>query len=175
MILSRALKSRPVNKTLSMPEVVELFNTPNTVSGEPVTPESSKTIASAYRAGNIISDDVAKLPFQMFRRTGDQITQVPPDGFSRNVPYLLEVSPNLWNWTPFQFKKAVIQWLIYYGNAYVWRPPVWPPQLLVLPADMTLPMLDLDTGLLWYYTVFYNGMSTYLNGVEILHLMINPE
>lgn len=181
MILSRAL--RPQNaKTYTLPELMALPGlSSQTISGETVTAETSKTIATAYRAGNILSDDIAKLPFQQFRRTTDpikltkQIQQIVPDGFQRNIAYLLEVSPNLWMWTPFQFKKAVIQWQLYYGNAYVWRPPVWPPQLLILPADVTYPYLDPDDGSLWYYTQFSNGEELYIPGVEILHLLINPD
>jgi len=180
MILRRALNTtedRNPLKDLNLPQVVDLFGgAGQTTSGENVTPENSKTIASAYRAGNIISDDVAKMPFQMFKKNGDQVSQVPPDGFMRNISYLLEVSPNLWQWTPFQFKKAVIQWQLYYGNAYIWRPPTWPPQLLILPADMTIPVLDMTDGSLWYRTTFYfTGETIYIPGAEVLHLMINPD
>ncbi|TRZ48838.1 phage portal protein [bacterium] len=176
MILSRALTTpKIVDQSLTLPQVVELVGGGRTTSGESVSPENSKTIASAYRAGNILSDDVAKLPFQQFRRNGDQVEQVQPDGFMRNIPYLLEVSPNLWFWTPFQFKKTVIQWEIYHGNAYIWRPAVWPPQLLILPADVTYPVLDKTDGSLWYCTRFNNGQIKYIPSVEILHLLINPD
>jgi hypothetical protein len=40
-----------------------------TASGERVSVEVSKTIATAYRAKNIISDYVAKMPFQMGGRS----------------------------------------------------------------------------------------------------------
>jgi HK97 family phage portal protein len=175
MILAKALSHRPVNKSLTLPEMVELVGGGNTTSGEHVSAERSKTIASAYRAGNILSDDVAKLPFQQFRKNGGKIEQIQPDGFMRNIPYLIEVSPNLWQWTPYQFKKAVIQWQIYHGNAYVWRPPIWPPQLLILPADVTYPVLDQTDGSLWYLTTFSNGQNKYIPAVEILHLLINPD
>ena len=175
MILSKALKTRAKNQTLTLPEMVELVGGSNTTSGEHVSAERSKTIASAYRAGNILSDDVAKLPFQQYRRNGSKIEQVQPDGFSRNIPYLIEVSPNLWGWTPFQFKKSIVQWQIYNGNAYVWRPPVWPPQLLILPADVTYPVMDKEDGSLWYLTTFSSGVKKYIPAVEILHLLINPD
>jgi HK97 family phage portal protein len=177
MILTKAL--RPQNSKIipnvPLRDVVDVIGGTNTVSGEHVTPESSKAVASAYRAGNILSDDVAKMPFQMFIRQGENITQIEPDGFTRNIPYLLEVSSNLWQWTPFQFKKAAIQWQIYWGNAYIWQPPIWPRQLLILPADVTFPVLNMDDGSLWYSTTFANGTKQYIPGVEILHLMINPD
>src|SRR5215208_6484145 len=127
-----------VTTTLSLSELEGQLS-PMTAAGEVVTPERSKSVATAYRAGNIISDDIAKMPFQQFTRVDRDIRQIEPDARTMNLAYLLEVSPNQWGWTPFQFKKAIIQWQIYHGNALVWRPPVWPPQLLILPANRSRP------------------------------------
>lgn len=146
-----------------------------TASGELVTVAKSSSIATAYRAKNIISDDVAKLPFQMMRKNGRNIEQVQPDPVTRNMAYLLQVSPNLWGWTPFQLKKATIDWLLFYGNAYIWNPTKGPRQLLVLPADRTVPVFDLQEGNLWYRHTFSNQTTSYIPGVEILHLLINPD
>jgi HK97 family phage portal protein len=135
--------------------------------------EASKSIATAYRAKNIISDDVAKMPFQMIQRKGRQIEQVEPNAAIRNMAYLLQVSPNVWGWTPFQFKKSVIEWQLFYGNAYIWSPIIGPRQLLILPADRTLPVFDLE-GNLWYRHIFSNSnVPVYIPSVEILHLLIN--
>jgi len=146
----------------------------STNSGERVTVMGSQSIATAYRAKNIISDDVAKMPFQVIQRIGRNIQQVAPDPVTRNIAYLLQVSPNIWGWTPFQFKKASIEWLLFYGNNYIWSPVTGPRQLLILPADKTLPVFDLD-GNLWYRHIFSNGIPVYISAVEILHLMINPD
>lgn len=145
-----------------------------TNSGEYVTVKGAQSIATAYRAKNIISDDVAKMPFQELRRVGRNIEQVAPDPVTRNMAYLLQVSPNVWGWTPFQFKKSAIEWLLFYGNAYIWSPVVGPRQLLILPADKTRPVFDLDGGL-WYRHMFSNGQTAYIPAVEILHLLINPD
>lgn len=146
----------------------------STESGERVSVTRSQSIATAYRAKNIISDDIAKIPFQMIRKVGRNIEQVQPDAVTRNMAYLLQVSPNVWGWTPFQFKKATIEWLLFYGNAYIWSPVVGPRQLLVLPAGRTMPVFDLD-GNLWYRHTFTTGVSSYIPSVEMLHLMINPD
>lgn len=145
-----------------------------TQSNERVTVLKAQSIASAYRAKNIISDDVAKMPLQMMRRSGKAIEQVNPDPVTRNMAYLLQVSPNVWGWTPFQFKKSVIEWLLFYGNSYIWNPTKGPRQLLVLPADRTVPVFDLE-GNLWYRHTFSNGQSAYIPAVEILHMLINPD
>ena len=146
-----------------------------TESGERVTIAASQTIATAYRAKNIISDDVAKMPLQMLRRVGRRIEQVQPDPIARNMAYLLGISPNVWGWTPFLFKKANIEWLLFYGNTYIWSPIVGPRQLLILPADRTVPVFDTD-GNLWYrHTFSHNNTPVYIPSVEILHMLINPD
>jgi len=145
-----------------------------TEANERVTVDGSLAIATAYRAKNIISDDVGKMPFQQIRRVGRNIEQVQPDAVTRNMAYLLQISPNVWGWTPFQFKKAVIEWQLFYGNSYVWRPLVSPAQLLILPANRTVPVFDLD-GNLWYRHTFSNGKTEYIPAVEILHLLINQD
>ncbi|NMC30747.1 MAG: phage portal protein [Pelolinea sp.] len=143
-------------------------------AGERVSVNRSQSIATAYRAKNIISDDVAKLPFQVIRKMGRNIKQVQPDPIIRNMAYLLQVSPNEWGWTPFQFKKAAIEWLLFYGNTYIWSPSKGPRQLLVLPADKTAPVFDMS-GNLWYRHTFSNQQTSYIPSVEILHLLINPD
>lgn len=145
-----------------------------TQAGERVSVYSSMSVATFYRGKNIISDDVAKMPFQEFEKNGTNIEQVEPDGAMMNMAYLLQVSPNQWGWTPFQFKKSIIDWQITHGNAYVWRPAVFPPQLLILPANRTIPVFDVD-GNIWYEHMFSNGKKAYIPGVEILHLLINPD
>jgi len=145
-----------------------------TDSGERVSVQGSQTIATVYRAKNIISDDVAKMPFQMMRKVGRDIQQVSPDPVTRNMAYLLQVSPNLWGWTPFQFKKASIEWLLFYGNSYTWSPTVGPRQLLTLPSDRTVPVFDFS-GNLWYRHTFSNGKVEYIPSVEVLHMLINPD
>jgi HK97 family phage portal protein len=145
-----------------------------TEAKERVTTQGSLGIATAYRAKNIIGDDVAKMPFQQIRRVGRSIAQVRPDAVTRNMAYLLQVSPNVWGWTPFLFKKAVVEWQLFYGNAYIWRPMVRPAQLLILPANRTQPVFDME-GNLWFKHIFSNGKTEYIPNVEILHLMINAD
>lgn len=184
MILSKVMSSRKksapivnVSKVTEGIELPELINTLGltTGSGQIVTPESSKNVATAYRCGNILSDDIAKLPLQVYisRRTGE-IERQRPDPFMRNLAWLLEREPNRW-WSPFQFKKQLAQWLIHWGNAYVWQPPVYPREHFILPSNVTFPAFDPD-GNLWYGTRFRGDRYTsYLPVVEVAHFMINPD
>jgi HK97 family phage portal protein len=142
-----------------------------TKTGKNVSAETAKTIATAYRCGNILSDDIASLPFQVFQKTGRSISQVAPNGVTRNTAYLMEIQPNRWM-TPFVFKKTVVQWLIYYGNAYIWEPVSGYREWFILDADKTTPEFDKSGGL-WFKSTFPNGEVEHIPGNEILHLMIN--
>jgi HK97 family phage portal protein len=140
-------------------------------SNQRVSAETAKSIATAYRCANIISDDIASMPFQMFMKVDRSILQVPTNGVTRNMAYLLEVSPNRWM-TPFVWKKTIVQWLLFWGNAYIWQPRQTYRELFILPADRTHPVFDAD-GDLWYQTLFPSGKQELLPAVEVMHLMIN--
>lgn len=155
-------------------EVISAYGE-QTVANERVSVERSKTLDTFYRAANTIIDDVAMMPFQQFERIGETIRQVYPDEKLYNIAYLMQITPNPWGWTPFQFKQVKMQWKLFHGNSYVWRPPVWPPQLLVLPADETRPVIETSTGDLWYEVRFTNGKTDYIPAVEVLHELINPD
>ena len=112
-----------------------------TKSGQIVSAETAKTIATAYRCGNVLSDDIAIMPMQTYRNLSGQIERVAADGNIRNTAYLLEREPNRWM-TPFIWKKTIILWLIYWGNAYIWAPPGPYQEFFILPASATYPVID---------------------------------
>jgi HK97 family phage portal protein len=146
-----------------------------TKSGETVSVFSSQCIATAYRCKNIISDAVANMPLKQYRKAGENTLPIDADPITRNLPFLTLINPNLWGWTPFQMKKAFMEWLLFYGNGYIWKPPISPAQLFVLPSNKTRPLLDLE-GNLWYEHKFPNSpVPAYLPSVEVLHLLINPD
>lgn len=150
----------------------ELFNfMRSTHTKKIVSAETAKTIATAYRCGNIISDDIAGMPLQQFNRFRNQVRRLYPDAVTRNTAYLIEKSPNRWM-TPFIFKKTVINWLLFWGNAYIWKPVSNWPELFILPANQTFPVMD-ESGNKWYTTRFPNGQTETLPDAEMVHLMIN--
>jgi HK97 family phage portal protein len=177
VIFGNAVRSllNPQNATtttgLTLPALVEQFGVSST-AGETVSQETSKSVATAFRCGNIISDDVAKMPLQWFSRpTRGRIDRIVPDGLIRNIAFQTELSPNSLM-TPFIFKKAVMLWLLYWGNAYIWQPPMR-HELIILPANCTYPQFSAKDGSLWFHTIFPNGMMDDLPSAEVLQLMIN--
>jgi len=170
----KSIRNQAPSEVMSLPQLVESFGLTSS-SGQTVTAEKSKTVATAYRCINVLSDDVAKMPLQTFisRKLG-QIERMRPSSMMQNIAWLLEISPNR-NMVPFIFKKTLMQWLITWGNAYAWQPPRRPGQrreIFVLNSSATWPYYDLD-GNIWYQTTFSNGETHYLPDVEVMHLLIN--
>ena len=62
-----AVRSEPAVPAIAVPSQQPDFGwgySKRTVSGKSVTVETSKSIATAYRCGNILSDDIASMPLQ---------------------------------------------------------------------------------------------------------------
>ena len=138
-----------------------------------ITVETAKKLSTVYRCMNILSDDIAALPFQQFEKLERGSRRIRPDGDSRNVAYLIEIEPNRWQ-TPFVFKKRLILDLLSMGNAYVWRPVSSYPELFQLEAGKVRPVFD-KRGNRYYQVLFDNGETKDIPDPEILHLMINPD
>lgn len=146
-----------------------------TQSGQVVSVFSSQRIATAYRAKNIISDALASMPFKQYHRADGKITEVPEEAVTRNIPYLMQIQVNDWGWTPFQLIKSFFEWELFYGNGLIWKPPISPAQLFILPTNRTRPLFDLD-GNLWYEHRFSaSEKPAYIPSVEVLHTLINPD
>lgn len=144
-----------------------------TKAGRAMDEEAAKRISTAYRCANILSDDIASMPLQVYNSFRGTIRRIYPDAVTRNTAYLVEKQPNRWM-TPFIFKKTVMDWLIWWGNAYIWQPPQAERELFILPASSTKPEID-EGGNLWYEVRMPNGEELYLPDVEVVHLMINTQ
>lgn len=144
-----------------------------TKSRKRVDEDAAKGVATAYRCGNTISDDVAMMPLQLFNSFRGKIERIYPDAVRRNTSYLIERQPNRWM-TPFVWKKTVMNWLIWWGNAYIWSPASAFPELFVLDASTTYPVFD-KSGNKWYQTTFASGLKDAIPDVEMTHLMINSK
>ena len=176
-VLKRSLRGASAGeKIMDLPGLVSTLNLDAaTSSGQVVTVERSKNVATAYRCVNILSDDVAKMPLQTFvaRRPG-QIDRLHPDSRMQNISWLLEISPNRWM-TPFILKKAVIMWLLNYGAAYLWKPArqaARREELFLLRSNITSPVFD-KGGNLWYRVDWPGSAPEYIPDVEVLSLLIN--
>lgn len=106
----------PIPKEMQPGESGFLMYWPSMASLGTITVETAKKLSTVYRCMNILSDDIAALPFQQFERLERGSRRVKPDGSRRNAAYLIEIEPNRWQ-TPFTFKKRLILDLLSMGNA----------------------------------------------------------
>ena len=135
-----------------------------TAAGQVVTAETSRNVHTADRCINILSDDLAKMPLQTFLQRDGRIERMRPRmGYAPNLAWLLEVRPNRWM-SPFVWKKTIMQWLICWGNAYVWQMPGL-RELMILPSYLVTPGYDRDGNLWFVYQVWPVG--TWLAGAVV--------
>ena len=165
-----------IPETMTLPEFIQ-FSGLNNSSGQTVNEETSKSIATAYRAFNVLSDDFAKIPLQTFISKGDgKIDRLQPDARVQNISWLLEISPNRYM-VPFVFKKTFIMGTLVHGSGYIWKPirrVGARNELFLLNPATTLPVFDFQ-GNLWYQTTFSNGDTEYIPSVEVFALIINSK
>lgn len=172
MIISEMFRSNlsPADFLSGVLEVGE-----ETTSGERVSAETSKNVATAYRCIDVLSSDIAKLPLQVFSSPAQgNIQRVKPSSQQQNIAWMTERKPNRWM-GPFKFKKMVVGWQLTHGAGYIWQPPRRagnPREMFVLPSDRTFPIFD-ESGNLWYQTTFASGETVMLPDVEVLTLLIN--
>lgn len=138
-----------------------------------VDEDVAKRVAAAYRCANTIGNDIASMPLQVFNNYQGRTVRIYPDMAARNTAFLLERQPNRWM-SPFIWKKTIVNWLIWWGNAYIWRPPGSYAELFILDASTTYPVFD-EKGNKWYQTVFPNKEKTAIPDSEVVHLMINSK
>lgn len=163
-----------IPETMTLPEFLQASSLVNS-AGQTVNEETSKTLATAYRAFNVLSDDFAKIPLQTFINKGDgKINRLAPDARTQNIAWLLEVSPNRYM-TPFIFKKTFNMGALVHGAGYIWKPIRHlgnRNEMFILNPATTFPVFKID-GSLWYQTTFSSGDTEYIPAVEIFALLIN--
>lgn len=177
MIVTAAVKKIPMVDGTKMQQIPDpsggtYVGRRQTRAKQPISPELAKKLPIVYRCSNGISDDIANMELHQYIRIGKNSEQVPVDAAVRNMAYLCEVAPNRWM-NPFIFKKTVITWLQFWGNALVWMPPPPAPrELFILPVNCTFPKQDAAANV-WYEVNFPSGDKKYIPFVEVLHVMLN--
>lgn len=116
-------------------------------SGENVTQSSAMKLSAVFNAVNTISDDVAKLPAHVFKRTRLGVEQ----DTSHPAAFVLSVLPNQ-RMTPFKLKKYTDTKRQLWGHGYQYVDTDFDGNviaLLPLPPEYVLPCID-ESGAMWY-------------------------
>jgi HK97 family phage portal protein len=140
----------------------------DSASGEKVTVESSMSVPIVYACVDIKANSLAKLPFQVFRKTKKGRER----DSSHPVAKLLEERPNPFL-NPFRFKHLLETHRNTWGNAYVnieWGIDGRPKAYWILDPSKTNPKVDAETNELWYVTTLPDGKRVKIPHWDIIHL-----
>lgn len=133
----------------------------------PPTPDEALKISAFYRAVDIRSDSIGKLPVKVKNLVSKR---------DMDDHYL---GPVLWErpneaMTPFVYKKLVEYQRIVLGKSYVWiyrdARSGWPVELIPLPPGSCSPYIEPGSGKLWYIAQDPKSGQLYkLDPSDILH------
>lgn len=160
------------NNTPAFDKYFDRFTDSQTVAGVSVTVDTAESISAVYAAVAAISETVASLPLDVFRRTDDGREK------ARTHPLyaLLHDSPNDWQ-TALEFREQMQRHVLLRGNAYaevVWSRSGRVEALKPLHPDSVSILRTADDRLL-YEATDRHGRTRRLLPEEMLHLRYHSD
>lgn len=155
--------------TVSLLDMIS-SNAQTSTTGIDITPETAVNTSTVYACVNILANNIAKMPLQLYERTPKGRQHVTD--LEDKVSYLIEKRPNDFL-TPFQFKHLLEVHRNLWGNAYInieWGVDGKPKSLWILNPALTFPQVRFDTGELFYLTTLPDGTNVKLNSTDVIHL-----
>ncbi len=92
----------------------EITNTRRTASGVTVSPETSLECTAVLACVRVLSESIASLPLNVYRRLPGGGKEIAED---QHLHEVLAYQPNSWM-TGFEFRELLMSWLLLWGNAY---------------------------------------------------------
>lgn len=134
--------------------------------GKQATPSNALTYSSVYACVNVLSDDIAKLPFKTYQRDKKGSIREIADN---DIHSIIRVRPNSYM-SPFTFIKLLITDLCLHGNfyAFIHRNNNGEVEELI-PLTSTLTQPFIKDGELFYQTL-YNSKNITLYSDEVIHV-----
>jgi len=144
--------------------LVDIFNQ---VDPTTLTKSNATSFNTIYSCVNVLSDDIAKLPWKTYKKTKGIIDRKS----DHPLDYLLTRRPNEYQ-TPFSFKKAIMVDVLTRGNGYAlieYDKEGYPKSLLPLAESATQFVIDSNTGKSFYRTTYRNKQHD-LQPYEVFHI-----
>lgn len=144
--------------------LVDVLNQSTSTS---LTKSNATSFNTIYSCVNVLSDDIAKLPWKTYKKTKGVINRKA----EHPLDYLLTKRPNEYQ-TPFSFKKAIMVDVLTRGNGYAlieYDDKGYPRSLLPLAESATRFCIDSKTGKSFYRTT-YRDKQIDLYPFEVFHV-----
>lgn len=138
----------------------------NSVSGQPVTPDTAMRVAAVFACVRVISESVAQLPLILYRQLADGKERAKDHPLYR----ILHTRPNRWQ-TPYEFKRMLTGHAVLRGNGYaaiVSTNGAAVSELIPLHPDRVRPYWYNGAPAYEYTPV--DGPVRYIMNSEMLHL-----
>lgn len=140
-------------------------------AGVPISERSSLQLSGVWRAVNLVSRDVAKLPFGIYRRIRKDGKVVGREPDEDHPSYrLINERPNGW-YGAFVFRQTIQVHVLLWGNGYaaIERGPAGEAiALYILDPETTFPVIY--QGQLWYVTGHGTAHERKLDPSMVLHI-----
>lgn len=142
-------------------------NSDLTTSATPAKASNALAFPTVWACINVLSDDIAKLPFKTFKKDSKGAIEQVKDN---DVHYVLRIKPNRYM-TPFTFMKLLVTDVCIHGNfyAYILRDENgYVEELVPLISSVTQPMMDDRDDL--YYQTNRKGKNVIIASEDVLHI-----
>lgn len=134
--------------------------------GVHVTQDNQLNFDTVYSCINVLSDDIAKLPFKTYKKNENGAIKQVKDN---DVHRVIRIRPNE-QMTPFTFNKLMMTDVLMHGNAYAYISRDKDgaiKELIPLTSTVTNPIMH--NGKL-YYVTNYGGENIRLHAYEVAHI-----
>lgn len=139
-----------------------------TRAGVLMTPDQALTISAVWACVRYLTQSIAKLPWNLLKRTGDNV-QIQD---MNRIHWMINYRPSE-EWSSFQLRETLMLWALRWGNGYAeiertenglpWK--LWP----IHPSRVTVAR-DIDTEELFYSITPQRGQSVDVEARDIFHL-----
>lgn len=135
-----------------------------------VNAKTAESISTVYACVSAISETIASLPFEVFKRTATGREKAKNHALYK----LIHDKPNHWQ-TALEFREMLQRHVLLRGNAYaeIKRDRAGITALIPLHPDSVTVLLN-NSGHLVYDVVQHDGSSKRLLADEVLHLRYHP-
>lgn len=143
-------------------------NSPRTLAGVPITPDSAVTVAAVWACLRYLSQTVAGLPWHVMME-GQKGAEAQ---LKNPIDWLIYKQPNP-EWSSFQFRETLTHWALRWGNGYaeierdtLGRPiALWP-----IHPERADACRDTDTGKLFYEVNNGTGGKVEIAREDMFHI-----